>query len=368
MTLRVLLTADAVGGIWTYAVDLARGLKALGVEPTVAVIGPPPSPEAAAPLALAGVEHVPLEAALDWTAGDACEVADAAKKVAELAAARRAHLVHLDHPALAGAADLGLPVIAVAHSCVATWWAAIKDGPLPPDLAWRAELTGRGYRAAQGVVAPSAAFAAATRAAYRLAVAPTLVPNGRASPSRAGRLPARPFLLTAGRLWDEGKRLDVLDRAAGRLGVPVIAAGPLEGPNGAIVALPNCVTPGPLGGDALDRLCRSCAAFVSPAGYEPFGLAVLEAAQRGAPLILADQPTFRELWDGAAWFVPPGDDAAVAEAARAVIASPPLAAKLSRAARARARRYGVEAMVGGTLRAYRALLRPAGLASVGAHA
>ena len=37
--------------------------------------------------------------------------------------------------------------------------------------------------------------------------------------------------------------------------------------------------------------------------YEPFGLAVLEAAQAGCALVLSDIPTFRELWDGAALFV-----------------------------------------------------------------
>ena len=45
--------------------------------------------------------------------------------------------------------------------------------------------------------------------------------------------------------------------------------------------------------------------FVSAARYEPFGLAVLEAAQAGCPLVLSDIPTFRELWDGAALFVDP---------------------------------------------------------------
>jgi hypothetical protein len=42
----------------------------------------------------------------------------------------------------------------------------------------------------------------------------------------------------------------------------------------------------------------------SPVGpsVEPFGLAVLEAAQAGCPLVLSDLPGFRELWDGAALF------------------------------------------------------------------
>ena len=37
--LRLVLTTDAVGGVWTYATDLARGLSARGVEVTLAVLG-----------------------------------------------------------------------------------------------------------------------------------------------------------------------------------------------------------------------------------------------------------------------------------------------------------------------------------------
>jgi glycosyltransferase involved in cell wall biosynthesis len=47
--------------------------------------------------------------------------------------------------------------------------------------------------------------------------------------------------------------------------------------------------------------------FVAPSRYEPFGLAALEAALAGCALVLGDLPTLRELWTGAAMFVPPDD-------------------------------------------------------------
>src|SRR3546814_16818778 len=56
--------------------------------------------------------------------------------------------------------------------------------------------------------------------------------------------------------------------------------------------------------------------FVSPSLYEPFGLAVLEAAMSGCALLLSDIPTFRELWDGAAVFTPAGDSDALADRLR----------------------------------------------------
>ena len=42
--MKILMTADAVGGVWTYALDLAVGLAPRGVEVVLAVLGPAPSP------------------------------------------------------------------------------------------------------------------------------------------------------------------------------------------------------------------------------------------------------------------------------------------------------------------------------------
>jgi glycosyltransferase involved in cell wall biosynthesis len=67
--------------------------------------------------------------------------------------------------------------------------------------------------------------------------------------------------------------------------------------------------------------------FVSVSRYEPFGLAVLEAALAGCALVLSDIPTFRELWRGVANFVPADDAAAIAFAIRTLIERPALREK-----------------------------------------
>src|SRR3546814_4918927 len=64
--------------------------------------------------------------------------------------------------------------------------------------------------------------------------------------------------------------------------------------------------------------------FALPARYEPFGLAVLEAALSGCALVLGDIPTLRELWDGVAAFVPPGDIEALEDVLTQLIADPDL--------------------------------------------
>jgi glycosyltransferase involved in cell wall biosynthesis len=92
--------------------------------------------------------------------------------------------------------------------------------------------------------------------------------------------------------------------------------------------------------------------YVSVALYEPFGLGVLEAAQAGCPLVLSDIPSFRELWAGAAIFVPPDDEQEIARSLAMVMADEGLRDRLSRRARYRAVLYSAESMGKDMMRLY----------------
>jgi glycosyltransferase involved in cell wall biosynthesis len=357
--LRVLMTADAVGGVWTYALDLASALRAHRVETVLALLGPAPSKDQRAGAAEAGVTLVETDLPLDWTASMPGEVGEAARALSRLAAEIGPDIVHLNSPALAADARFAAPVVAVAHSCVATWWEAVRTGPLPPEFTWRTDLVRRGYLAAAAITAPSAAFAGTTARMYALPETPIVVPNGRRAHA-SGAVPSDLFVFTAGRLWDDGKDLATLDRAAARLAVPVLAAGPLRGPNGAAVTPSAVEALGRLDDGAVARHLARQPIFVSTALYEPFGLAVLEAAQAGCPLVLSDIPTFRELWDGAARFVPARDDGALACAVEELAGEPQARRRLGDAARRRAGAYTVEAMSLAYAALYGSLIRSPG--------
>lgn len=357
---RLLMTADAAGGIWPYTLDLAAGLAAHGVTPVLALLGPAPQPDQLArAAAIPGVEILPTGLPLDWLAEAPDELRAAGDALAGIARDARVDAVHLNSPAHAAGVAFPVPVVAVSHSCVVTWWDAVRGGPLPPAFAWHADLMRRGCLAAAALVTPSRAFADATARRYALPRRPKIVHNGRRALAAAGAAPAEPstlFVLTAGRLWDKGKNLQTLDGAAARLGIPVLAAGPISGPNGDRAEPRNLRLLGRLDEPALAALLAQRPIYASLALYEPFGLAVLEAAQAGCPLVLSDIPTFRELWGGAALYVPPRDEAAAAEAIARLAADPAERARLGAAARRRAGRYTVEAMAGAMLDVYRPLL------------
>ena len=349
----VFMTTDAVGGVWTYALELASGLSARGISVEMAVLGPAPAKgQLRAAAVIPGLQLVVTQLALDWTAASEAEMASVAQALASLAHRSRADLVHLHAPGLAGVRPWALPVVASAHSCVGTWWNAVRGGAPPDELAWRIELTGRGMRVVDLVIAPSGSFARQLALIYGNATPIRVVYNGS---TRGGieTSRARDCIFTAGRLWDPAKNVDAIDRAAGLLGREIHAAGPAHGPNGEHVGFNHLNLLGSLAAKTLDAWYARTAIFVSMSRYEPFGLSVLEAARSGAALVLSDLPTFRELWSGAALFVALDEPAELARAIEQLDKNPGERDRLALEARRRAARYSSEQMVEGTLDAYR---------------
>ena len=98
------------------------------------------------------------------------------------------------------------------------------------------------------------------------------------------------------------------------------------------------------------------AVFTSLSRYEPFGLAVLEAAQAGCALVLSDIPTFRELWDCAAVFVQPDDPVALAGALQSLLRDSNECARLGALAHSRSAQFGPARMVDATWDIHAAVL------------
>lgn len=350
---RVLLTTDAVGGVWHYSLELAAGLIDHGVDVTLAVLGP-----AANERRLRTARRLPklrvinTGLPLDWTAESEYAAHDASVALTDLAREYAPDIVHLHSPAFAADVHFPAPCVAVAHSCVATWWHALHDSPLPRDLAWRAQRMARGLSAADIVVAVSRSFADALTGIYGNCAPIIVVPNGK-RPRYYPRIRRRHCAFTAGRLWDRGKNISALDRAAAQVAAPIFAAGAISSPSGDSIDFSHLRLLGELGEADIARWYASSAVFVSPARYEPFGLSVLEAAQAGAALVLSDIPSFRELWDGAAVFAKDDD---LADVLQDVLETPDRAADLGIRARQRAQRYSRPAMVQSTLAVYRSAL------------
>jgi glycosyltransferase involved in cell wall biosynthesis len=233
----------------------------------------------------------------------------------------------------------------------------VRDGAIPDGMGWHGGLYAAGLRAADAVVAPSRAHADLLRACYGDLPPVAVVHNAvvRAAPVRGD--PRMPVAIAAGRWWDPGKNGATLDAAAGLMRTPLCLVGPMAGPQGEVFEARHAKVLGELPHASLRRLMARARVFVAPPRFEPFGLAVAEAAQAGLPLVLSGIATFRELWsDEAAVFVDPDDAAGLARAIDALAADPDRAARMGAAARAEAARYRPERQVTAMAAVYRQVL------------
>lgn len=350
---RVLMTVDPIGGVWTYALALAQGLTRHGGKVALAAMGGPVSDaQRQAVDALPGVELFAGDFRLEWMDEPWADVDAAGTWLLELAAAWQPDLVHLNgysHAVL----PWGVPVIVVAHSCVATWWAAVRGEPLPDRFREYTRRVRAGLRAASHVVAPSAAMLRALQEQHGALAAASVIPNGLAADIVAAA--KEPFILGVGRCWDEAKNIGLLAAIAPHLAWPVRVAGAMRDPAGAGRDWPALQALGPLSPAKLKLNYARASIFALPARYEPFGLSALEAAQHGCALVLADIASLREIWDGAAVFASPGDAAAWQGALAQLIATPAGRIELAMAAQRRAHHFTLERMTGGYLGLYETL-------------
>lgn len=353
--MKILLTTDTVGGVWDHAVTLARELDAAGHEILLAVVGEPRDERLAR--IPAGVQVVWRRYRLEWMQDAEADVRAAGEWLNGLAEVWEADVVHLNQLAYA-AAGFRAPVLTAVHSDVLSWWRRIHGRDAPPEWAAYARWVTDGLRASDAVVTPTRQQAGLLWEHYRLR--PTrVIHNGIEIPSDEPAARGEAVFLTVGRLWDRGKGADVLDEAAGLLGggfPPIHALGETVAPHGEVFEAKHLAVHGRIERAEVDAWMRRASVYVGPSRYEPFGLAPLEAALHGCALVLSDIGTFRELWDGCAEFVLPGDAPALAATLRNLADDPARRARLAEGARKRAlRRYTSARMAEEYLALYRQL-------------
>ena len=93
----VLMTADAVGGVWNYSIELARGLANHGVRTTLATMGPPPTAaQREEARSISGLELHTSEYRLEWMPDAWRDVDEAGRWLLALAERARPDVVHLN--------------------------------------------------------------------------------------------------------------------------------------------------------------------------------------------------------------------------------------------------------------------------------
>lgn len=349
------MTTDAMGGIFSQSVELAAALSHEGVEVTLASMGKRLSSRQRAEVSAAGAELFESEYRLEWMDDPWTDVERAGSWLLEVERSTRPDVVHINgyaHAALPWRA----PALVAAHSCVCSWWRAVRADRAPDRYASYRAAVSRGLAAAACTVAPTAAMLRELTAEYGTLRRSLVIHDGSATPA-AATAPKQPFVLSVGRVWDRSKNIEVLDAAAAELGVPVFVAGSLAGSDASAPAtFPHVRLLGALRRPQLAQWMQDAAIYAAPALYEPFGSTILEAAAAGCTLVLGNIPSLRELWGGAAVFVDPRDARSLARAIEQLLEDAERCRALGARAVARARTYGAELMALRYVSLYRSLL------------
>ncbi len=348
--MHVLLTTDAVGGVWTYTEELSAGLVRAGHRVTLLSLGQKLD---AGQREWVGSMRSPLfqvvetEYRLEWMEDAAEDLARSTDFLRALIDQLQPDVLHTNQFAYGNLSDQ-LPVLLTGHSDVLSWWEAVHGESAPDTGRLRAytALVRSGLMAATRLAAPTAWMARELRRHYSVDRHIEVVANGR-TPELFAPAEKQMQTLTVGRAWDPGKNTALLERVDAPM--PLMVAGEPAPPHG----------PPPEHRDAgrvrylgkqnaaeLRALYGSTAIYIATSCYEPFGLAPLEAAMSRCALVLSNLATLKEIWGDAAVYFPADDPRALEEILRALHREPALARNLAERAYRRAReRYEASTMV-----------------------
>ncbi len=160
------MTVDSIGGVWTYALELARALEPYGIEIAFASMGGRLSREQYDQVVTRkNVRLFESAYRLEWMDDPWGDVDRAGDWLLQIAARVRPDIIHLNgysHAVL----PWNAPVLVVAHSCVLSWWRAVKQGDAPSRYDQYRARVAAGLAAANLIVAPSVAMRDALAADY----------------------------------------------------------------------------------------------------------------------------------------------------------------------------------------------------------
>jgi len=340
--MHILITADTVGGVWTYTRELVSGLVGRAHRVTLVSFGKFPSEQQVKWMAgLPRFQYRPTEFRLEWMQDAEEDIAASMQFLTDVVREVQPDVLHLNQYAY-GALDVDIPKIVVAHSDVVSWWVSVHKEE-PPDDAWTRwyrDTVTKGLQGADLVLAPSRWMMEQVRRYYLRPAASQVIYNGRTARLFNPGSSKEDLVVAVGRVWDQGKQVSLLLKRDHP--IPVCIVGSQEHPDKLIGGYADCASKpgvtfcGPHSEAQLCSLYARASAYAATSCYEPFGLAPVEAALSRCALIVNDLPVFHELWGDAACYFRQNDPDSLAEAIAFVAGRPDRSADYGNRAYARA--------------------------------
>lgn len=355
--MRILMTTDAVGGVWTFTQELARGLLQNSCSVALVSFGQKPSEAQAewcrniAHVWGSSFQYHESNIPLEWMPDNKAAYSDAAPLLLSIARQLKPDILQSNQYCF-GALPLDIPKVVVAHSDVLSWADHCRGGILE-DSEWLrtyCSLVTKGLAGADFVAAPTQWMLEALAQHFNVRDKSTVIPNGRTL-AASHLWPRKLQAVTAGRLWDQAKNISIFENVQSP--IPLLIAGEIS--PGIEFGKPQFAT-------FLDRLpeqdllalFRESSLYICTSVYEPFGLAPLEAAQCGCAVLANNIASLREVWQDAVLYF--SDAASLTALLRELNHSPELLHAAQRRSLEHAGRYTGNRMVQDYLRLFQTAL------------
>ncbi|MEO6720777.1 MAG: glycosyltransferase [Ferruginibacter sp.] len=355
--LKVLMTTDTAGGVWSYSVELCKALRLHNVHFYLVTTGSPL--QLSQKMEIEHLENITVyerEFLCEWMDSPWQSIDESGKWLLQLADKLQVDLVHLNCFAY-GSLPWKIPVMVAAHSDVFSWWLAVRGTYPPKEWNEYFKRVHTGLRNADFIIASSRAAMNDIRKTYSAIAPGRVIYNGRSSeifhPAQK-----KPFIYSSGSISDEAKNIRLLVETAKRVPYEVRLAGDtsIDSGSGERAGL-NIKCLGKLSEKEMALELSAASIYVLPAKYEPFSLPVLAAALSGCVLVLGKINSLKEIWKDSAMYVDTNDAGKLANTINFLVENHEARFYYAQRARERAKNFTASAMAFSYMQVYTKLLQ-----------
>jgi glycosyltransferase involved in cell wall biosynthesis len=306
--MRVLLTTEPSGGVWTFTTELTGELLQRGHAVALVSLGCQPSHDQRAWCAAQNLAYGPSfqftvsNVPLEWAEKNEFVFTQGAGVLSHVARQFRPDLLHSNQFCF-GAISLDIPKLVTVHGDVLSWASACHARGLGQSRWLRQYrlLVTQGLQLCDAVVSPTRWMALELARHYNDLPPSYVIRHGRSLNPPESRLRSVQAV-TVGGLSDEAKNIEML--RAVNSPIPIHVADERQGGNPvAPRQVGHAILLGALPQSSLLALFARSSIYIVTSIYEPFGMAPLEAALCGCAVVANDIASLREVWgDDALYF------------------------------------------------------------------
>jgi glycosyltransferase involved in cell wall biosynthesis len=306
--MRILLTTETFGNVWTFTRGLCEELLCRGHEIALVSFGQPMSHGQQTWIAAQSKTHgrsfqfVASNAPLEWMEKNEFVLRQGAGVLHHVARDFEPDILHSSQFCF-GDIALDIPTLITAHTDVFSRLEACR-GCMPQPSRWLRQylsLVTHGLNGADAVVSPTRWMATSLARHYSTLPPSYVIRHGRKLTVTPETHLRTLQAVSNGRLWDETKNVCMLQDVLSP--IPIYVAGERKHHSSASPRqIGKVILLGALSESALLSLFARSTIYIDNSVYDPSGVEALEAALCGCAIIANDVPCAREMWGEAALY------------------------------------------------------------------